>query len=123
MSCRPVAARPGCPGSYGDHRLASGARHLRCDLAAGAVEIEDAAGLALMHDVNDRRICGARAGQHPAGFGQGIGDARQRHGAGDIFHLAIDQDEGGIGKRVRRHIGAGHFQQGHRLAHDFSPFS
>ena len=93
-----------------DHCLALGLRHLRRDLAAFAVEIENAARLPLMHDVNDRRSGGTRPAEHPPRFSQRLVDAKQRHGARHIFHLTIDQDEGGIGKRVRRHIGAGHFQ-------------
>jgi len=62
-----------------------------------------------MHDVNDRRSGDASAGEHFSRFGKRIVHARPRHGAGDIFHLAIDQHEGRIGKCIRRHIGVGYF--------------
>src|SRR5262249_46046651 len=88
-----------------------------CLLPAFGIEVEHAAGAALMYDVDDRRAGLARALDQFLRLGQRRLHAGQRQGTLAIFIMTVDQHQRGLRQGARRLRCAGHFEQGFWSGH------
>lgn len=104
--------REGIGQTLADDGFAVMGGHCFGDGAVGSVQIEQAPGTALVDDVEDRRAGGPGAFQQVCRFVEGGADIGQGKAAIDVFVLAVDKHEHGLGQSGGGGVSPGHGKQG-----------